>query len=903
MLHRVLTLRCSVVGSSVTAAPSSSSLLPHLSEDVPPTYDVPSALSAPSIDDELGPIFEGSGQYYRNTTLKERLPGYAKRWKWHAGFLQNDMKLPFETKQREMANGSWFAVPHLGRRVQGKPHFHVLTANHVMHPFLYPELYNFEGGLELIKYASVHDVSAKLFTATPDGERSASLFRTVPELTYAHPLRHLDMCVLHPSALASESFVNSGGAFRHAQSTSSNTFSHEQSIEEQIAAEVSDASCFPFHFQLLSFDCAPLTPGERVMVHGHSVNTTMDLHSLMRPNTMRCTVLEAKGEEAQNPLAGEAGYVVIESEKEEPFPHGVCGGPVLRDGNVVGMLIACFTDEPHKALCVSSAALRSFLLRIEDAWRYPAPPSTNFLRDNGLLSGHLTHLPPTLTGGTNEVVPTRYLPPSLLPTPTTSKTIREYADLKFNDPLPKNFQPPALTAGGGRQIVSRDRTNPYGELPADSALGTQCLPIFPGYPDVSSEAQRAGVAEASDELPGWLLKYGSTEAYLLAQGVRPQQSGVSNDEVLFFKNYSTPEAGGAGGGLMLDVSERETQKYLANAGEAEVEEVVKETPKKKARDINMDAFFGKEEYIAQRTQRVEGRLLAYRSEVAGHLADDSVEGKQRAEEVREEADSFIAAERELSWVRGDVRYQSEESKGFQAELSLLEAEKDNTPLAITANDVNDVNDVHKDDVASGELVGGPVESLDTSLDAFADDHVGAAPILFTAEDEEEKGSGGGGGHGGGFVPQRQQSFRHTRSVVYKPAQHDMRQDAEAGELPPPRPLEDVVDPFQSEVEGSESSRRGRALLQEVSAEVRAAERAEVEVKVDEEDPLAFGAGGEVYSAEEGGGGGKGSVQGRDEAPAGVHAAGPRSVAEHLSVINKVCSPLKISFYLWLCWFE
>eukprot|EP00754_Rhynchopus_humris_P026520 Rhum_TRINITY_DN15024_c26_g1::Rhum_TRINITY_DN15024_c26_g1_i1::g.133942::m.133942 len=682
----------------------------------PPTFEEPTRAGCPV------PLHEGGGDYIRNTTLTEPVPGYARRWKWYAGYVETDARLPFSSgKSQALCNGSWFAVPHIGRHVPGTPRLHVLTANHVVHPFRYPDLFDLsrESSNALVNFYSEHDVTCRLYTANGRGDRSSNSFAAVPDLTYAHPLRHLDSVALHPSPAVIDDFLDRAGAFRHAAPASEagptgpaarGAFARdaEQSLEEMEAFEAADERRFPFHFQLLSFDCGPLAVGTRVMVHGHEMNDTLALTAKMLPRVMRCRVTEvAASTFLEGARSDDVGYVTVESEEGEPFPPGVCGGPVLRDGRVVGMLVSSLADRPDVAVCVSAAALRGHLLRVEEAWRYPAPPSSNWLRNNGLLTGPTTVLPTASTDATQEEVPLRYLAPGFVPRPTTTRRVRDHIDTKFNDPLPENFQPPLLEVGADpagapprRRIATRDRTNPYGLLPADSGLNVPSVALFTGYAPEHDEAEEAGLAEAADARPGWLHHYGSAAGYLRAHGaderliaaaeggnvdvpllpLRQGKEGVVEGgalprlQVTHFKNYNKPEAGSAevAGGLVVDATERraitDPAKLLQAAEGAEVEEAgsraaATATAQVLATDRRaMERFFGQEEYVEQRRSRVSGERLRLEQERRLHLASGDGAAAAKAETALAE---LAEREQELSWHRGEQEYVSEASRLFR----------------------------------------------------------------------------------------------------------------------------------------------------------------------------------------------------------------------------------------------
>ena len=698
----------------------------------PPTFEEPTRAGCPV------PLHEGGGDYIRNTTLSEPVPGYARRWKWYAGYVETDARLPFSSgKSQALCNGSWFAVPHIGRHVPGTPRLHVLTANHVVHPFHYPDLFDLsrESSNALVNFYSEHDVTCRLYTASGRGDRSSNSFAAVPDLTYSHPLRHLDAVALHPSPAVINDFLDRAGVFRHAAPASEagptgpaarGAFARdaEQSLEELEAFEAADERRFPFHFQLLSFDCAPLAVGTRVMVHGHEMNDTLALTAKMLPRVMRCRVTEvAASTFLQGARSDDVGYVTVESEDGEPFPPGVCGGPVLRDGRVVGMLVSSLADRPDVAVCVSAAALRGHLLRVEEAWRYPAPPSSNWLRNNGLLTGPTTVLPTAATDATQEEVPLRYVAPGFVPRPTTTRRIRDHIDTKFNDPLPENFQPPLLEVGGDpagapprRRIATRDRTNPYGLLPADSGLNVPSVALFTGYAQEHDEAGEAGMAEAADARPGWLQHYGSAAGYLRAhgaderliaaaeggnvdvpllplQGRRQRREGEEEEEVVeggpavggalprlqvtHFKNYNKPEVGSAevAGGLVVDATERrattDPAKLLqaaagvegdAGARTAAAAAAEAATAQVLATDRRaMERFFGAEEYVEQRQSRVSGERLRLEQERRLHLEAGDGAAAAKAETALAE---LAEREQELSWHRGETEYVSEASRLF-----------------------------------------------------------------------------------------------------------------------------------------------------------------------------------------------------------------------------------------------
>ena len=104
-------------------------------------------------------------------------------------------------KPGELTRGTWFAVPQLGRFLKGQPQFHVVTANHVLHPFWYPEFYPMGEGepLEFIKYFGAHDPYFTLHCASADGKAAHTRYEMDPGLTYAHPQKHFDVGVVHPS--------------------------------------------------------------------------------------------------------------------------------------------------------------------------------------------------------------------------------------------------------------------------------------------------------------------------------------------------------------------------------------------------------------------------------------------------------------------------------------------------------------------------------------------------------------------------------------------------------------------------------------------------------------------------------------------------------------------------------
>eukprot|EP01064_Diplonema_japonicum_P021618 TRINITY_DN3118_c0_g2_i1.p1 TRINITY_DN3118_c0_g2~~TRINITY_DN3118_c0_g2_i1.p1 ORF type:complete len:757 (+),score=165.00 TRINITY_DN3118_c0_g2_i1:3834-6104(+) len=607
-----------------------------------------------------------SVQYVRNTTLRKPITGYKKRWKHYAGYLEARAKLPWELNDGLQSRASWFAVPHIGRHLPGTPLYHVVTVNHMIHPFWYPDLYSQQTGspTEFLKYRGEHDVASTLYTATPTGHPSHHSLKTVPDLTYAHETRHLDVCVLHPSVADTEE-------------TLEQVFTHQ--IEEPVLgvrefdySEYEEEKLHPFHFQLLAFDNRPLQVGERVMVHGHSADDTLELTAVMHPSVTRCTVKKVVTD-----INGSSDKLIV-IEPEKPLPEGACGGPVLRDGRVVGMVTATVDEHAEHSGCVvvvGATTIREFLLRIEEKWRWPQHPSSNYLRGKGLLSGETVKLPVWHSGTTNEVIPKRYIAPDFLPSPTTTSRAREYIDIKFNVPLPVDYSPPQLPHPDAPRVpVSRDRTNPYGELPADSGLNIPSLPLFSGYnKDDDSE----------ENTPGWILKYGSAEGYWKAHGLEPPVDGVKG-----FKNYISPRVlPGRGWGLLEDRTEAGAE-YLIGAPDETSEPVERkaEMTVSEMDSMGMDNFFGEEEYVVQRDLRRKNYLM---------LLEEELKKAVSAEEVKmieEKRDEFILKEDELDWHRGDKKYVSEERKllGEREEEVMMVTGGDSRENALTADAVTEV---------------------------------------------------------------------------------------------------------------------------------------------------------------------------------------------------------------------
>ncbi|KAJ9465841.1 hypothetical protein DIPPA_32547 [Diplonema papillatum] len=628
---------------------------------------VAAATVAAPVNESTGvEVFEGGGAYYRNTTLAEKLPGFPNRWKHYCGHLVNDAGFPFQFDKRELCRGSWFAVPVLGRRIRRRPLFHVLTANHVVHPFWYPQLYDMSKGseLELLKYYGAHDVDCTLLTATADGKASHFKFESVPDYTYAHESQPLDLCVLHPDPEMSEHIVDMQ-VFSHATDSGEARIWKDapepwEALDEEGVdsfADFRDEARFPFHFQLLSFDCRPVAAGEKVMIHGHALDGSADAAPRMRPAVIR-------GEIRQVHDGGRTTFLV---EPEAELPPGICGGPVLRDGKVVGMLISSLSEHagPRAGFGVVTAApaMRDFVLRVEDRWRWPEPPSSNWLLANGHMTGPLTQLPVSVTDATRERVPQRYLPPEYLPEPVTRARLRAFIDRKFNDPLPVDFAPPQLPfPGAPRVAATRDRTNPYNELPADSGTDIPSLPLFPGYPSRDNDHREAAGEINADKQPWWIQRYGTAENYWKAHGLDPAATRIPH-----FKNYISPaELPGKGWGLLEDRTDEAAEMLLPDAegnggergrallgegGAAGGEEAARLTGAAFAGMGGMAAFFGEEEYVEQREARRRGTLALLAERKARALAAGDLAA---AAAVDERTRSFVEAENELDMHRGDA---------------------------------------------------------------------------------------------------------------------------------------------------------------------------------------------------------------------------------------------------------
>eukprot|EP01063_Lacrimia_lanifica_P035326 TRINITY_DN6702_c0_g5_i1.p1 TRINITY_DN6702_c0_g5~~TRINITY_DN6702_c0_g5_i1.p1 ORF type:complete len:941 (+),score=270.75 TRINITY_DN6702_c0_g5_i1:49-2871(+) len=714
---------------------------------------------------EVVPLYEGGGEYLRNTALRKPLPGYSRRWKWYAGHIINEGALPFAEKTKELCRGSWFAVPHVGRRLPGTPAFHVLTANHIVHPFNYPDLFDFTPGsaVELMRYYGEHDVASVLKTASPDGDDSHKAIKARPDLTYAHEKRHLDIAVLHPSPKECEAALQDVYSHLERQGTdAANALLPQWMLEEFVAS--SDALRFPFHFQLLAFDCRPLQPGEKVMLHGHTLrDDPTALTPLMVPTVVRGTVRQVVSQAyaqdptsaaaAAFPFAQQESMVIVEPEK--PLEEGMCGGPVLRDGRVVGMTIASVTNEASEfdgcALAVSAAAMRDLCLRVEESWRYPEAPSSNWLKENGYMDYHATSAAPALpgthrpddlritdgkaeegaavgnavapvepaaasaavalvekpvheTGRVREVLPERYQPPSFLPRPTSSMMTREYIKHKFQAPLPEDYAPPQLPPGHAAHVegvLSRDRTNPYGALPPDSGMHIPSLPLFPGY-----AARRGAQAHRDDEdLPGWVLKYGSADNFYKAHGIDP--STAAPGDLKYFRNYISPhDVPGRGWGLYEDRTEAAAEQHVAlpesaappqlsipaGGAEAEAEAAPADPPAAPLTSTTMDKmggmdrFFGQEEYVrAKDTRRRDTLEMLAAKRTAALEAGDAAQ----AQALEAQAKEFVERERELDWHRGDTPYIS----STQEELLMLgadeSAEEDDIALLPADDDVEE----------------------------------------------------------------------------------------------------------------------------------------------------------------------------------------------------------------------
>eukprot|EP01062_Namystynia_karyoxenos_P017007 TRINITY_DN16256_c0_g1_i2.p1 TRINITY_DN16256_c0_g1~~TRINITY_DN16256_c0_g1_i2.p1 ORF type:complete len:982 (+),score=308.41 TRINITY_DN16256_c0_g1_i2:77-3022(+) len=646
------------------------------------------------------PATEGGGEYLRNTTLRRPLKGYSRRWKHYAGCLSNRAgpgHLKGRAQPRELSRGSWFAVPQVGRFQPGCPHFHVVTANHVMHPFWYPEFYPMGKGekCEWLNLLGHHDTEPFLLTPSPDGQESHRKFHCAPDWTYADPRKHLDIAVIHPTPDDTGAMLRAN--FSHELRDASGPEApappgalrglfggEENEMEEYFGEDMDgDAQNYPFHFQLLSFDCRPLEEGELVSVHGHALVDDVALRPLMLPTVVRARV---RREERGAP----AGFIFVEPQSE--LSEGVCGGPVLRDGRVVGMLTASVRPEaPHYAGCgmvTPAAAIREFLLQIEEKWRWPDPPPAPWLAARGLLTGPMA--PPRRIAGAGApecgAVPRRYLPPDFLPQPVTSAEVRDTIYRKFNDPLPPDFMPPALP-GQEPFAISRDSTNPFGELPPDSGIDIPSLHLFPGYlrrPEVGWQGFDDGAEKA-----WWLIKYGSEENYLRAHGVDP--SLLTSGEVKRFRNYIGPWPGEKGWGLFVDgATDPDAKVYLPSDEPAEDQKLLDwsrdgtlpppaaELPtlsRKGMEDLGMEHFFGEDEYSAHRAARRRREAALIEAERREYLD----RGEPVPEEVERRMAAFLEREEALAWHRGDREYISPERAALEArarqeELARLDAD-------------------------------------------------------------------------------------------------------------------------------------------------------------------------------------------------------------------------------------
>eukprot|EP00755_Sulcionema_specki_P016196 Sspe_Gene.61404::Locus_34077_Transcript_1_1_Confidence_1.000_Length_2866::g.61404::m.61404 len=626
-------------------------------------------ISTPGDAKAVTAFCEGGGEYIRNTTLREPLPGYSNRWKHFAGYLTNEVTLAHERltkKAKELSRGSWFAVPPLGRSLDGTPKFHVVTANHVLHPFWYPELYSMDEGAqtEFLKFYSAHDTQITMYTAAADGSHSHFSFKGFPDHTYADEARHLDTVTVHPRY--HETLEVLDRMFEHTLPTKPGapgpvrTSLRANEEDDDIdwaddSAFLTDAHNYPFYFQLLSFDCRPLQPGEPVLVHGHILDAESSLTPVMVPAVVRAHVHRLLKD-------GEELFLITPERRLEP---GMCGGPVTRDGRVIGMLSASVGEEAEKdagcGLVTSAAAIRSLLLRVEERWRWPQAPSSAWLKSRGLLEGECTTLPIHEGGDT---IPSRYLPPEWMPKPVSSRAIRDRIDMKFNDPLPVNYAPPQLP-GGPQVPTSRDRTNPYGELPPDSGLDIPALPLFRGYrgePKVGDFGYDDGAEKA-----WWILKYGSAENYWRAHGLDPNLVPIPH-----FKNYLAPlSPSDKGWGLLQDstevppplleggsegaVVEAEDKDSLPAPGAGKMEE-------RHVDKMGMEHFFGDEEVVVHRDvrrRRTVAKLAAEKREALEKLGYVPLETQKKIE-------SFLQREADLEWFRGDREYVSEERKLLEA---------------------------------------------------------------------------------------------------------------------------------------------------------------------------------------------------------------------------------------------
>eukprot|EP01060_Flectonema_neradi_P005988 TRINITY_DN14002_c0_g1_i1.p1 TRINITY_DN14002_c0_g1~~TRINITY_DN14002_c0_g1_i1.p1 ORF type:complete len:699 (+),score=154.86 TRINITY_DN14002_c0_g1_i1:47-2143(+) len=551
--------------------------------------------------DGIVPASEGCGEYIRNTTLKKRYDGYSKRWRHYAGTITNYGRLPWEERSEAMAYGTWFAVPHIGRRTLSSPLFHIITSNHNIQPYLYKEMFPEDQSLQ---YYGEHDFTPEITTSTFDGLHSCARFACDINETYHHLSVPLNISICH--------------------------LSHEDSItclKKNFPSESttdSDEVQFPFHFQMLAFDCRPVIDSEVVMVHGHRHTDTDDVTPKMIPTIIKCKVSSTETMKA-------AGVFLIETiDPEEEFEPGISGAPVLRDGRVVGLLTTVKLSTGEGIVSIS-LHMRRLILDIEERWRYPTPPPYNLLKQRGLLTAEEQSL---------KQLPPRYELPPKLPRPLSSSVAREFIDTKINNPLPVDFAPPKLLSQNRHQIVSRDRTNPFGEDPVDGGYNIPSLQIFPGY-------DPAPLIQDDADKPPWLLRYGSQQNYLLAHGVDPSDT----DQYQPFKNYISPlHDKSIDKQVLLSMDEGERPfGLLRDKTEVKCEALIKADNEPEEISLLQESF-GEEEYVLARQQRVQSTIASLKHEE--RLAIESGV-PDKIEAVKKKIIEFHQMENDISWARGD----------------------------------------------------------------------------------------------------------------------------------------------------------------------------------------------------------------------------------------------------------
>ena len=587
-------------------------------------------------------VSDGNHEYIRNTTLKKKFDGYSKRWRHYSGVLVNYGRLPWQSRGEAMTYGSWFAVPHIGRRKLSSPLFHIITSNHNIQPYNYQEMFPED---ESLQYFGEHDFTPEVSTSTFDGLQSCANFSCDVNETYCHPDKPLNIAVCHLTHSDSKNCL----------------MKNFEDLEKKDSHD--DAVQFPFHIQMMAFDCRPVAEGEQLMIHGHKYSDIEDVTPRMIPLVIKCRVTSTSS-------IPEAGVFFVEI--DDDFEPGISGAPVLRDGRVVGMLTTVKLASGEGIVSIS-AHIRKEILGIEEKWRYPSPPPFNLLKQRGLLTAEEEAL---------QQLPQRYDMPTKFPKSLSGDDVRHFIDVKFNNPLPVDFAPPKLLDVGKRhQIVSRDRTNPYGHDSVDGGHNIPSLKLFPGY-------KPNPLIQDDIDKPAWLLKYGCQENYLIAHGIDPADTSKYQP----FKNYIAPH-------LDKDINKETFNQIptgmrpyglLCDKTEVDVPNLILQDDEVERRELLEDSF-GQEEYITARQDRIRETITRLTAEETSAIES----GDQKLiTAAKNKIKDFKQTERDISWARGDKTIQP---KGKLTEGQPLIPQTSQDPLYFIEQTTSPEEEEHDDE--------------------------------------------------------------------------------------------------------------------------------------------------------------------------------------------------------------